>query len=519
MSFRALRSPLLASLLLASAAPFPATAEIGLPPFPDACVSALTPGRIVKTPLAGSAATLYMTSGSADGKRLVLLINGNCYGSTGYYDDLAGHLASNGFATALLIRPGNSQNLTDVFTAIDAALAQLGWDLDDPALKIALVGHSVGGKVAIEAAAFNAVSGSAYPVRALATLAPVASTGTWVDGAEAPAYLTLYGSQDDDVDAYDGVADEAFFTYDNAGTESSTTCTTPPCISPVIPFQKTMAFVYGADHAGMIGVPALPGSCGLFSEQTLDYLSASDTLCITKAYLTGFLRYHLYGESAYKGMLRGDWKPASVAAITTAEADGYGNPAGRPLRLFLQNSPVQHQTIQAFTSSLGATANSAGVALQHEAVGGLSGTPFYLRHHTGTAAVGWNAVDTDQWARFTVPSGVRNGSTFTHFSLRIGQLNGAPSPYHNTANADVDVWLGFRDGNGAESWHLLSDVPTPDRYTGSGVLRAQSHLTTRRISVASITGIDKTDIRYIYLYFEAPSHGTVLVDSFEWDRD
>lgn len=512
-------SPLVALFLLLVtlfASPVAAQVQVQLPP--DACTSQLTPGRPSDTLLPGGETTLITTSGALAGKKVVLLINGNCYVGS-YYTALAEHLAQNGFIVGVFVRAGNAASVPAVFDEIDAVLAEVGIALNDPDLKIALVGHSVGGKLAIEAAKANTDQNLDYPISAVATLAPKASLGSELDGWNVSAYLSLYGSQDDDVSAYTASVDEAFYAYDVNGTESSTTCNVPPCQATTPPFQKTMVFAYGADHAGLVGVDALTSSCGDYTPQDLEYLSAADTLCITKAYVTGFLRWHLWGDSVYKGMLRGEWKPLSIAAIDTAEADGFGNPAGSPLRLFFQNSPVQHKTIKNFNTGLGTYTISPNAVIQHATAGSFSGTPFWVRHNTASAMIGWEGGAGSKWVRFEVPADARNGSNYTHFSLRLGQLQGAPVPYNNPVNTDQNIWVGLQDGGGSISWHQVNGIPAPDRYTDAGVIRAQTHMSTRRISLASIAGINEADVRGIYLYFNANTAGTLMVDSLEWHRD
>lgn len=510
--------PLLAAVAALAALPLtwasPAAALDVVQLVPDACTSSLTPGTVTINALPGGALRVFSTPGSLAGKRVVLLINGN--GFPAGYDNLASHLARNGFITAVFIRPGNAASVPAAFDAIDDVLAHLGIAKNDPDLDIALVGHSMGGRVAIDAAKTDTDDGLGYPIRVVATLAPVASTASALDGWDVSGFLTLYGSQDEDTDAYDGTRNEAFFAYDFTGTEGSTTCNTPPCQASSPAFQKTMVFAYGADHSGLIGV----GNSGSFEPQTLDYLSPADTLCITKAYLVGFLRFHLWGDQVYKGMLRGEWKAPSVSLIDTAEADGFGNPAGAPLRLFVQHSPVQHKNIQNFSAGLGTFTNSAGAAVQHAEPTDFGATPFSVRHNTEYALIGWDGDGGNQWARFAIPAGSRDGSNFTHFSLRIGQMNGAPAPFDNPVNANQSVWVGLEDVNGNISWHQLNGIPAPDRYTAAGPIRAQSHMTTRRIPLSAIEDdINEADVRAVRFFFSLGTHGTVLVDNFEWHRD
>jgi hypothetical protein len=324
----------------------------------------------------------------------------------------------------------------------------------------------------------------------------------------------IQGSQDEDLTGFSATVKEGCRAYDHAGSENSTTCNYPPCVAGTPPFEKTMIYVHGADHAGLLGkafhVTPLP------LPQDLEYLNASDQFCIVKAYVTGFLRWKLLDEEVFKGLLRGNWQPLSLLGIDTAMPDGFNNAAGAPLRLFFQTSPTQRKVVQNFSANLGTYSKTAGLQVQYKAVGALSGAPFYVRHRTGFALVGWS---TGEWIRWEAPQSSRVAETYTHFALRVGQLEGATMPWNNPINQNQTFWLGFEDAAGQTSWHSVSGVPAPDRYTQQPPPRAKSAMHTVRVRVSDITGIDLEDIRGVYLAFNNGTAGTLLIDSMEWHRD
>jgi len=98
----------------------------------------------------------------------------------------------------------------------------------------------------------------------------------------------------------------------------------------------------------------------------------------------------LLGKDVYKGLLRGEWQPPSVEAITTVKPDAFGNPAGSDLRLFVQTSPPQRRVIQSFETDLGAPTLGPGVVAQHNSAGQLSGDA--LRRASRPAPGGAGAV-------------------------------------------------------------------------------------------------------------------------------
>ncbi len=211
---------------------------------------------------------------------LVLIVNGNGF-DLGDYDLLATHLASKGFLVAVAKRPVGEN--PESFT-LDAAQAILGHTEQFDSTRIALVGHSVGGNVAVKAAMLNKKEGIGLNIDAVVGIAPVANvTDTPLTIEHVPAYLLIYGSQDQDVDGLSNVANDAFAAFDIAGTESSTTCATDSVCTATPNLDKTMVYVHGATHGGLINKLALcqVGTC---TDDFNEFLAPVDQFCVTKGY-------------------------------------------------------------------------------------------------------------------------------------------------------------------------------------------------------------------------------------------
>jgi hypothetical protein len=512
---------ILAGLVMAPARP--AIAGDIIPSYPDPCVQTLTPGTIQvgSIPRIGNGLYVYSVDSvlreAPTRTNLVLIVNGNNY----HWDDyvpLAQHLARNGFIVAIGERPNNSsEDPQFVIDALEAVLASLALP-EAAVVNIGLIGHSVGGKVVVNGAVLNDADDVGLPIRAVIGLSPHSGDIEHLDGTDARSYLLVYGSQDEDLTGSSGVPREAFAAYDRSGSEGSTACNVQPCISIAPAFERTLIHAYGMDHAGLIGLD--PPS--VITDPDTEYVDPDNQLCFTKGYTTAFLRWKLLGGSIYKGMIRGAWRPQSIAAITTILPDGLGNPAGSPLQLFFQISPEQRQVVTHFENGMGAvTGKSSGVQTQLVAPGAFSGSPTWVRHDTGVLLVGWPFHNGLQWVRISVPFPARNGSTYTHLSLRIGQLHGPPQGYENPVNEDQQVRLVVLDGDGKVVIRDLSAygrIPPPDPYTPVPT-RAKSIMNTIRVPTHALSGIDRTRVREIYLLFDAQSTGTIIVDSVEWHRD
>lgn len=485
-----------------------------VPLIPDGCTMSTHNRQIhqINVPGIGNGLRIYVEQsvlaglpGAAD---LVVIVNGNGYG-VGSYAEMATHLARNGFVVAVVARSGASNASTDpgiVRDAVDASYVQLGLTAGTRA---ALLGHSVGGRVVVDAAVQNTQQGWGIPLRSVIGIAPNIQGAPHLAGVNTPAYLLLYGSQDQDMTGTAGVPREAFAAYDRASTESATTCTTPPCIATQAHMDRTMVYVHGANHHSLIG------SMGGFIPVN-DYLAHADQFCIGKAYVNSFLRWRLRNENAHKTVIRGDWTPWSVAQIVSNQPDHMGNPAGTPLRLQFQVSPLQRQNLQNFQSGqLGVQSKSANVQVQLHETGTLNNAPWLVRHETRAIRIQWPPQWLTQQVSFQVPANRQNSLHFSHVALRLGQLWGSAGTFPNQSKS---IQFGLYDGS---SWHwewlnTWGDIlPVDLKPSGNGI----SAMGTIRIPLNRFNSLNRSSIQRAALRFPAISQGTILVDSLEWFRD
>ncbi|MCW8879516.1 MAG: alpha/beta hydrolase [Kangiellaceae bacterium] len=453
----------------------------------------------------GELSVLAGLPGTAD---VAVIVNGNGYHS-GNYHNIADFLAHNGFLTVVAARPGDSWAQTDPTYVIDVLKKVFSEYSLDPNSKVALIGHSVGGGVVNNAAIENYAEQEGFKIRSVVNVAPNVNDAGDLNGYHTSSFLALYGSRDRDMGGTAGTPREGFAAYDKTGTEGTTTCSSPPCWAFMPMLEKTMAFAHGADHAEFVGTSTKV----LGNVPDVSYLSSDDQFCIGKGYINAFLRYHMRGESVYKGFLRDEWRPLSFLMIDSDDSDDLGEPAGTDLRLYNQFSPKQKQSLENFEDGQYSMAyKSADVVLQQNNEGGLNFSPYRVRHLTRSLSVGWPQKNSYQYLAFNVPANYRNASTFTDLSIRIGQLRGAPVPYSNNNN-DESMWIGLRDKNNVTRWerlHVHGKIPRTDRHTA---------MNTIAIPLSEFNGLDMSDIRRVYFAFYPNSSGTVILDNIEWLRD
>lgn len=449
---------------------------------------------------------------------VVLIVNGNGFDKEDY-QDLATFLARNGFIAVIAQREGFNQSEVFVIEALEATFAELGLKANTP---VALVGHSVGGDVVVDAAIHNYDTAAGFNIQAVVGLAPNVSIvedqmEDHLTGDHTPAYLLIYGSQDEDVEGDGPTPHEAFASYDSAGTENSTTCNSPPCLQLQPPFERTMIYIHGAGHGGLIrGVGSQQGA----NEPISAYLEPLDQLCITKGYINAFLRWKLRDEIIHKRTVRGDYRPPSIASITTSGEDYKGNPAGSPLRLFFQVSPMQRRAIENFEDGeFDLFAVSPEVVHQVAEAGDFAGSPHYVRHQTNFLIVGWPDQAQNQWIGFNVPPNARNTTHFSHLGLRLGQFKNPDDNYANPINADQTLQIClFDDSHASCQWSNVWGAIPPNDPQPDGV--AHSVMNTIPIRLSAFQGIDRANVEAVLLFIpaDAPS-GTIMVDSLEWFRD
>ena len=447
------------------------------------------------------------------GKPLAFVINGNSY-LLSDYDDLANHLARSGFVVAVaqrLLSAGNPEDF--VIDAIFEVLERIGQSSSTP---MALIGHSVGGGVAIDVAVRNQEDDLGFRIEGVVGLAPqVANVETFLDVEHTPAYLAIYGSQDQDVSALSEYSMGAFVAYDSSGTESSTTCHGGICLEqPNI--DRTMIWVHGADHSGLINQAAScpNGDC----EPYAPFLDTSDQFCIAKAYTEAFLHWTVADDTVYHNMIRGRWKPSSIHDIVSSDADQLGNPAGSPLRMFFQSSPAERSVITNFEAGIWNQASSTTAAVMSNLIenGEYFGDYPNVRHLSRTLAVGWPQHHTWQLFGITVPNGRRDVTGFSHVALRAGQFPLGSGDYENPFNEVHSILIGLVDRSSQSSWEALDPITFNDLRPNDATHTVMATFAER---LTGFSGIDKSNIKAVYLAFPANTRGTLIIDSLEWWKD
>lgn len=439
---------------------------------------------------------------------LALIVNGNGY-SREAYDSIADFLARNGFVVGAVTRPGDSGGNTDPQFIIDTLDTIYDFFQLRPNISITLIGHSKGGRVVNNAAILNTDQGLGYPIDAVINVAPNSKNSGKLNGADTAAFLALYGSRDRDMSGNtNAMPQEAFKAYDETGTEGSTVCDGPDCFlwSPLI--DKSMAYLYGADHAEMMGTETKH-----YNHNITSYLSFEDQSCIGRAYINAFMRWHIRGEEIYKGFIRGQWAPLSIDNMTTNKADGLGHPAGIKARVYHQFSPLYKQSIENWEDgsyNVAYKSPSIQTSLIDKHDESFYGFAKY-KHWTNSALVGWKNKNHFQYWGLKVPIDVQNADGFSHFSFRAGQLKTAELVSEEFQNQGKDhvLWVGLRDALGQFAWKQLSEksLPWVDRH---------SAMSTIIIPMDDFNGINHSSIEQVYFAFPPSSQGSLMFDNIEW---
>lgn len=511
----------------------PATAMLLLPP--DPCVS--TQLQINPAPwpsqnlvVLGQAVRLFEAGPSSNPgeaprrhavsqRPLILIVDGNGFNLSDY-NDLAAYLAAKGFNVVVIDRPsdGGPNPVDFALAAIEAAFTELGLPAAAP---VGVIGHSVGGDIALDTIVENHANAGGYNIQAAVLLAPKVNDGVdqLIGAAELPALLTVYGSQDNDVGGLGDDLSDGFAAYDRAGTEASTTCHQPLCLFQA-QMHRTMVYIHGADHAGLVNQDPGPASFGDPWDPFNNYLSRSNQFCVAKAYTLALFEWTLDANASFKSMLHGRHVPASIQGMKTAAADELGNPAGSPLRVALQVSPKKRSVIENFEDGAWSSVHQTpNVFMQLVTEGEFAGGSLNVRHATALALVGWPEDDEWQLAGLAVPAGRRNVTGFTHVAVRLGQLAGVSDPtVANPSNSAQSVMIGLSDGS-SSSWrwsHEYAAIHQPDRRPNG---QHQSVMGTVVIPLSAFSGINKAAISAVVLAFPPGSQGTLLIDSVEWFKE
>jgi hypothetical protein len=502
------------------------------PPPPDPCVSAqidfTPPETFDLDPPSGVADTLAgirvyvdpdVSSPLLRSKQVALIVNGNGFGLSDY-DALGNYLAQQGYIAAVARRPHDVVYDHENFVLDSLAAVFEHQDLA-ASTPVGLIGHSVGGSFVLDASVQNTEEAAGFDIRAVIGLAPTLLADDAVpDGADLDGLMMVFGSQDQDVEGLGSAATDAFAIYDLAGSESSTTCHSGPCLF-VNTLDKRMVFIHGADHSGLINELVGPAPPGGWEFPTSPFLAREDQFCIAKGYTLAFLRTHLNADTRYKRMLDGRYQPPSIAAITSSAVDAQGNSAGSALRLGLQQSPRLRSVIENFEDGAWSISHqTAMVDVTFVPALAEMGNETNIRHVSDALEVRWPQDDTWQLVGFNTPSGRHDVRAFSRVALRIGQVRHDDNDgTENEPNAAQRVYIGLNDG-ASTSWKWsdsFAQIPANDFRPGGDY--THSVMNTVAIPLSSFSGVDKSNIRAVILAFPSGSTGTLLVDNLEWFKD
>lgn len=499
--------------LIASAillfAPASALAQTWPANLPDPCTNVRDRGALETLALGGGAGVgfwnvAYPEAFLQDEDQLsavVFIVNANG-GSTFHYQPLGEHLARQNYLVRIIQRP----DATLATFAVEDAMAETFTHFALPAdFPVVLIGHSMGGGSVMEV---TRLFSHLYNIDAVVSIAPNVTGVQGFLGTDAPAYLALYGSQDEDMSGTSGAPREAFMGYDLVNLESTTASPANRfvVITPNM-VDKAMVYVRGADHAGFI---KSPGLIGVIDSE--DYLSVDNQFCIGKAYVTGFLEWKVMGNAAYRPMFYGDEMPPSVAQMTTSEPDYFGNPAGEPVELFHQISPRKRLVLADFSAT---PAMSVGLDV-FASVLFPNSVDVRARHFTKALRLAWRSNAVFRNVQLTVPTGSRNIAAFDRLQLRIGQLDTGDNLVANTLQQEPPMMLSLVDGQNQVVNVQLNNygrIPGPDLRSGGGA--SHSHMNTISIPMDDLDSIDLSDVRSVRFWVFPGTRGEVMIDNIE----
>jgi hypothetical protein len=382
---------------------------------------------------------------------------------------------------------------------------------------VGTMGHSRGGEGVMRHVLHNRALGSPYGIKAVFPLAPVDFNRPIVNDVP---FNVLLPYCDGDVSDLQG----AHF-YDDARYSSPGDLT-----------AKYTLLVMGANHnfyntvwTPGFGFPA-SDDWGVRGDPVCDSgsagrLSAAEQRGTGLAYMSGFFRRHLGGETQFDPMLKGDVSPPP-SAMSDEIYPSYHAPAGATSRRDVNRwLTASHLT----TNHLGGAVTQSGFT-PYDLCGGASPQPQHClpfqstsrQPHTTVSARasgmrglsqvrgGWTAAT----AHLTnaLPAGSRDVSTFQVFQFRAA-VNF--DDVRNLAGVAQDLTVRLTDGAGATADAIVS-AHSPALFYPPGLASAVPKvvLNTVRIPLTAFSGINLTDVRTVALRFNQTGSGALLMSDF-----
>lgn len=381
---------------------------------------------------------------------------------------------------------------------------------------IGTMGHSRGGEGVMRHVLHNRSLGSPYGIKAVFPLAPVDFNRPIINDVP---FNVLLPYCDGDVSDLQGV-----HFYDDARYSS------PGDVTP-----KHTVLVMGANHnfyntvwtSGFVGAG---DDWGIRGDPVCDAgqpgrLSAAQQRGTGLAYMSGFFRRYLGGETQFDPMLKGDVSPPP-SAMSDEIYPSYHAPdsatSRRDVNRWLINA---HRT----TNHLGGAVTQSGFT-PFDLCGGESPQPQHClpfhstsrQPHTTVSARatglrglsqvrgGWSAAT----AHLTnaLPAGSRDVSGFQVFQFRVA-VNF--DDVRNPAGVPQDLAVRLTDGAGATADAIVS-AHSPALFYPPGAVSAVPKvvLNTVRIPLTAFSGINLSDVRTVALRFNQTASGALLMTDF-----
>lgn len=376
---------------------------------------------------------------------------------------------------------------------------------------IGTMGHSRGGEGVMRHVLYNKSLGSPYGIRAVFPLAPTNFNRPIISGVP---FEVLLPWCDGDVSDLQGVQ-----FYDDAR-----------YAAPGDPAPKHYVLVMGANHNfyNTVWTSGYPGArddwwnfadpqCGTMAARRL---SAAEQRGTGAAYMAGFFRRYLGGETEFDAMLKGD-APAPASARTNDLFSSYHAPDTALHRRDVNRLLDAGDLV---SNQLGGAVSKAGMA-PHDVCGGeapqpehcLTGAAYGQQPHTTAAAVsskrglsqlraGWSSTSAHHTNN--MPAGFQDVSRFQVLQFRAAvNFQDARNPLAIAA----DFTVRLTDGAGKSASTAVSSHSDALFYPpGAAGSIPKVVMNTIRIPLSAFPGVNLSDVRSVQFRFDRASSGALL---------
>ena len=420
--------------------------------------------------------------------------------STGGYDDLGEHLASNAIVVAIVDRKMVS---TDEFGAL--LVEHVDYIYEDSAIKdfvlkdLALLGHSAGGAGIIQhAGAIEALNGPVLgdpgdiDTKAIILLASIVSLNLEKTFAgETPALMGINIVNESDAAAFGpkqpgGIMASTFKIYDEAGLM--------PGNPDQLSLEKDMLFVNAGAPISQSGPSPHYFQNALFA----------------KAYINAFLQLHLRGHGIFRRFFKQQEKiPVSPGESSPLVFQQHAEPAQLLVANFEDGSATEHE--------LGGTIQASGTHIKNVVVGDAHQIDAFSPHHTKVMKFDWSLGDGGAATpgsigpdlirfQFDNPQDLR---PYRYVSFRITQaFDPATNPSGISRNMSVRLETQGGSASVPISQHggelhfpiILGDSPVVSFNDGE----TKNAMRTYVIPLRAFDGIDEAAVNELVLDFSDP---------------